>query len=281
MMSVCSIDGCGRPVKARGLCNSCYKRAIRSGTLGDYSICGDIPSLPGEEWRDVDGVYRVMVSNMGRLKSIRCGGRLLKLSVLPSSKGTHLGALVSIAQPRSTKRVVLAKAVLTAFHGPATGAYTRVHYIDGDYTNCRADNLRWSDDAGYFLPLAIDTVISSDHPDSIPLFCFLTGNKEALNPILRELSAMLPRFVARLARERSLPYDVDPEGCSQEALIDGIIKIRQGKGPQADKLKSWFVGVAKRRFLQKTSEPRELLMDREMDVDSTDSLGSCDVYATE
>lgn len=256
MSKLCSIAGCGLPVKARGLCNRHYKKARRDGRLDDYSLgAGDIPDLPDEEWRDVDGVDRIMVSNLGRLKSLRRGGRLLKLMALPANKGDHLGI------QDGSKRLVLAKAVLTAFSGPATGAYTRVHYIDGDYTNCRIDNLRWSDDAAHFLPIAMTAALLSDHPDSEPLFAFMAGDHDALNPILLEMSAVLPRFVARLARERSLPYDCDPEGISQESLIDGIIQIRRGKGPHADKLRSWFIGVAKRRFLQSTRGEREVLVD--------------------
>lgn len=201
----------------------------------------------------MDGADRIMVSNMGRLKSLRRGERLLKLMVLPSRSGTHLGIM-------DGRRIVLAKAVLTAFVGPGSGAYTRVHYVDGDYHNCRLDNLRWADDAGYFLPAAMTAALFSDHPDSGPLLAFMAGDLGALDHVWGEMVRCLPAFVGRLARERGRP-DIDVDDCVQEALLDGVIKLRQGRGPQADKLRQWLVGAAKMRFLHAARQRREVFVD--------------------
>ena len=100
--------------------------------------------LPGEEFRVIlddseliRGQY--MISNMGRVWSIRLGRELI---LSPCSKG-YLRIDVKIRGVRVRKRVH--RLVLQTFRGMPTETRSITDHIDGDKTNNRLSNLEWVD----------------------------------------------------------------------------------------------------------------------------------------
>lgn len=93
-----------------------------------------------EEWRPVDEFPHYVVSNYGRVKHTE---RVDARKVTVNERGFPVILLSSATSPSRYLRNVnqlVAKAFLPP---PRFSDETSVWHIDGDLSNCRADNLRW------------------------------------------------------------------------------------------------------------------------------------------
>lgn len=97
--------------------------------------------LPFEEWRPVEefAKYGFEVSNMGRIRHA-IGGSVHLLHPNPNENG-YLKVNLYVGRNCNTRRfhILVAK----AFVERERPEQTCVNHIDGDKTNCRADNLEW------------------------------------------------------------------------------------------------------------------------------------------
>lgn len=100
------------------------------------------------KWLPVEGYPGYEISNNGILKKYHKDVALVLLpyrnQIWNKAKTKHRYELVvKIYGPNGPKKVKLAKIVATAFIGPTKDLY--IHHIDGNYKNCRADNLELID----------------------------------------------------------------------------------------------------------------------------------------
>lgn len=94
-------------------------------------------SAKAEEWRacpDYEGLYEV--SSMGRVRNRR--GAILALH--PDRTGYPFVGLTR--DGRRTSRTVH-RLVCRAFHGEPRAPHREAAHLDGDRSNCGADNLKW------------------------------------------------------------------------------------------------------------------------------------------
>lgn len=104
-----------------------------------------------EIWKEIkgfEGYYAI--SNLGRVKSLeriqrnghRCQERILLIQ--PNKKNGHLQILLH--RDMSYKMFYVKRLVAEYFvENPNPSVYTLVKQIDEDKSNCRADNLEWTD----------------------------------------------------------------------------------------------------------------------------------------
>lgn len=97
-----------------------------------------VEDLEGEEWKDIvgfEGLYKI--SNYGRVFMVK-KGRMKTVSTKhnPSGSKTMLTSLYRKGGTRET--IQIHRAVYMHFKGAIMGM---IEFIDGDYTNCRIDNL--------------------------------------------------------------------------------------------------------------------------------------------
>ena len=91
-----------------------------------------------EQWVEIPQYEDYIVSNLGRIKSVRTD-TLLK----QSSNGTNL--IITLRDGGRTKVTRMVKTLVAEAYlddPPKPSGYTLMH-VDGDRENCRADNLRW------------------------------------------------------------------------------------------------------------------------------------------
>lgn len=112
-------------------------------TLFESTQNVELPKFEGEEWRDIaglEGSYKI--SNFGRVLSMN-----YKQSGMPGLlKPSHDHYLEDILKVSlKGKSHSIRRLVYEAFIGP-TSATCLITHIDGDYTNCRVENLAYRDD---------------------------------------------------------------------------------------------------------------------------------------
>lgn len=104
-----------------------------------------------EVWKPIAGVEAYYeVSNMGRVRSLdrvtertAADGRVLALQPIPGRVLKRNNGLVILRPPGEAAQTFrTAVLVLEAFKGVRVPTGARIEHIDGDKTNCRADNLR-------------------------------------------------------------------------------------------------------------------------------------------
>ena len=154
----CSIDGCGKSVKSRGLCTAHYERWRKHGTPADNPKV----DLPGENWAPISGYEgRYEVSDLGRVRSLCGRGRILV--PWPKPKGYLMVGLRG-GDEREAKTVH--GLVLAAFDGPRPDDLETRH-LDGDPTNNRLSNLIY----GTGTENQIDRVRHGRHENAIKTHC--------------------------------------------------------------------------------------------------------------
>lgn len=132
----CSIEGCGKPVKARGWCGAHHQNWRRTGT--PYGISAvPVVGLPGERWLPIVGWESLyQVSDLGRVYSVRKGrfigwttGNGYRLATLCDGEGNDEQQYIHVL-------------VAEAFIGPKPPG-EEVRHLDGTRTNNVWTNLAW------------------------------------------------------------------------------------------------------------------------------------------
>lgn len=113
-------------------------------------VVESVPSYPGEIWAPVPYEnYKELysISNMGRLKSNRKyeNEKIIKPIILRKQKErteTSYFVVNILHNNTETFSISIPKTVAELFV-PNPKKYTAIRYLDGDRTNCKADNLEW------------------------------------------------------------------------------------------------------------------------------------------
>ena len=230
-------QGCDAPVYGKGLCRQCWNRLTHAGTLDSKTI----PDLPGEEWREIQRVdcKGILVSNMGRLKSIRKRDEVL------------INANMRRVNPQEQQDTLMAAGnihvhmeVLRAFYPNTEGDFQAV-FLDGDRSNCRADNLRWYGKE-YLVAKAITMAEASDHPLADCFLRFWHGETNILNDWFEQQKERLRGFLFRRLDRFCVPYYVDVEDCVQESIVAAFLALRRGMIQSLENINSWMFEIAKK-----------------------------------
>lgn len=138
---ICSVEGCNKPHKAKGFCNTHY---ARFRTTGRAETPEPAAALPGETWRPAigfEGVYEV--SDQGRVRRIAFGmgtrGFGAPLKQWPTADG-HLW--VRLASSSRKRQVYVHRLVMAAFVGPLPDGHV-VHHRNADPANNHVSNLEY------------------------------------------------------------------------------------------------------------------------------------------
>ena len=96
--------------------------------------------LEGEIWKPVYDSTVYFVSNMGRLKSLKCGNT--RIMVLSDRRGSRVS---NVKIDGKTKSVIMHILVLTTFIGPPPKGKMYARHLNGDKDDNRLENLVWSE----------------------------------------------------------------------------------------------------------------------------------------
>ena len=99
-----------------------------------------IPNLPQEQWKHIQGYKGYLVSNLGRIKSLKH----LKARILHTFINNKGYERVALSRDGISHHFLVSRLVAQAFcPNPDPENATTVDHADGDTRNNRADNLRW------------------------------------------------------------------------------------------------------------------------------------------
>src|SRR3989339_956183 len=241
---LCCVSGCTNKHYGNGFCKPCYERLKNMGTLESIKVL----DLPNEEWRDIrkPGFERLMVSNMGRMKSCRKRDEKLLKSRMIKVNPHETQLTRTATNGYGGENIFVHMEVLRAFHPNPDGDF-RAIFIDGDRSNCRADNLRWYG-RKYLVEKAIKIAEKSEHPLANAFILFWQGDYNVLNSWFEEqIKWVGPYMRARLDMFR-VPYYVDIDNHAQETILQVFLSLRRGmiKELTEKSLKSWIRSIAKK-----------------------------------
>lgn len=205
-----------------------------AGTLHSKTI----PDLPDEVWRPIQrpDCQGILVSNMGRIKSIRKRDEVLLNTrmVKGNPKETLMAAF----------NIHVHMEVLRAFYPNTEGDFQAV-FLDGNRSNCRADNLRWYGKE-YLVAKAIEMAENSDHPLASSFLKFWHGENNILNDWFEHQKDRLKGFLYRRLDKFCVPYYVDVDDCVQETIVAAFLALRRGMIQSLDNINSWMFEIAKK-----------------------------------
>lgn len=234
----CSVAGCERKHYAGGYCEMHRSQLRKRGTIDDISV----DDLLGEEWAPIDGRNGVMISTLGRVKSIRKRHEKLLTPRLSKADGTALGGTVLVSDNQAGKDINVAMEVLRAFHPNIHGDF-KPHFKDGDRTNCCADNLAWY---GYDV-LIEKAIAAAEASDSKWADCFLKywhGDKAALDEFFVEMRTRLQRWLPRRLERMGVSWYADIEDHVQNALVNAFMAIKRGMVTDFEHITGWVFKIA-------------------------------------
>lgn len=268
----CATEGCDNDHYAHGLCKSCYNRLRNFGTIDDRTV----ENLPGEEWVVSDNplLAGIFFSNFGRVKSCRKRDeKLLKtVMVVP----THGASAVLMVRPGGGE-VRVAQEVLRGFMGNPEGDTTVIHK-DGDPHNCRLDNLAWYG-RDYLIDKAIAMAEASEHPLADCFLKFWMGDHAAINDWLALVSDKVRGYIYSCLRRINFPYWMEIDDLVQQSLTDIFIGLYRGMFKGFETLEHWVLSVAKGAYLRFVKVRLTASIEHDFDDGDTgflpDLLGIC------
>lgn len=237
-MNACSVDGCEKKVFGHGYCQTHYARFRRTGSAEGKKV----ESLPSEKWAPVHDCDGYFVSNMGRVKSCKSyNERLIKTrKVMRETSGSIYCTLRRDGRDRNS---VVHMEVLRAFHGLPEWNSCQPVFLDGDTTNCRADNLKWAD-SSYYQAKARKQYQSSSSPLARMMLAYMDGNNRALDFVLSDQSKRLIDVVRRRIHSYRHPAYISDDDIIQDSIVQAMVAIRKGRLPNPEKIDSWFAKIA-------------------------------------
>lgn len=259
----CSVGGCGNPAVSRGLCSKHAQQARRQANART------IPDLPGESWRELDEHQKWLISDHGRVKSLR--GRHERLIVPRIFNGRMF-----VEDRRSKKGFAVHLQVLRTFHPEATGDPV---FIDGNILNARLDNLRW-DTRQDKLNRAIAMADESSSPWGPAFAAYWRGDKHALDQFFVEMKARIVRTLHRKMESWQRGYHLNVDEVAHIALVRLFFSIHAATFTSLDGIANYALTVADRvlaghwRYSAPLT-PMETIGDAGQDVSVLDAVGRC------
>ncbi len=234
-------QGCGDPVYGKGLCRKCWNRLTHAGTLDSKKVA----DLPGEQWKEIarPDCVGLMISSFGRVKSCRKRDERLLASKMTTINPQERQASMTVANG-SGNNILVHMEILRAFHENEEGDFQAV-FLDGDRSNCRADNLTWYG-RGYLLDKAIKMAEESNHPLADCFLRFWHGEVNVLNDWFKEQEKRLRSFLFARAIRFSVPYYIDVDDCVQETIVKAFLALRRGMIKNLESINSWMLQIAKK-----------------------------------
>ncbi len=237
----CSVDGCDNPHYGKGFCRQHWNRMTHAGTLESKKV----HDLPGEEWKEIDkpDCKGVLVSNMGRLKSVR-----RRDEVLLTTKMRKINPRETLESLHGPFNIHVHMEVLRAFHSNKHGDFQAV-FLDGDRSNCRADNLTWYGQK-YLVVKAIEMAENSNHPLADCFLKFWHGETNILNDWFEEQRKRLRGFLFNRLDRFMVPFYVDVDDVLQETIVKAFLSLRRGMVKSLDTINSWMYEIAKKTLAE-------------------------------
>ena len=101
---------------------------------------GKEENASSEEWREIEGYDKYLISNLGRVKSLKHDeGKILK--AFPNNHGY---LRVSLSKNGKSRHFLVSRLVASAFcENPDPSTRIVVDHIDGNTLNNNASNLQW------------------------------------------------------------------------------------------------------------------------------------------
>lgn len=251
---ICSVDGCLGKSYRRGMCMRHEKQERKNGRIIDFDRVMD---LPGEQWKLCyeSALCSYFVSNMGRVKSINGREKLIKPQI--SKRRKNCGVEIHLAKC-AKGGLKVASEVIHAFVPNPYGEKKWI-YLDGDRTNCRADNLQWY--GAYWFNKSRESLgieARNGSQDAADIVAFMDGDGEAINRILEARRPKMVNLIKYLGSYYSVVYNkrIDAEAITQEALIRAIYAIKRGLLKNTSSLSGWFSRLAKNEMKNQCSRKR-------------------------
>ena len=233
-MKVCSIEGCGKPAYARGMCKSHYngwRNKRQRGTLNPRKIV----DLPNERWADIAGHPGLLVSTAGRIKSARSKHeRLMKQRWVDGRMlvgDHHLG------------NITVHLAVLRAFAPQGETDDGKALFIDGDPKNTALANVQWETTSDR-IARAITMAEGSNSRWAADFAAFWRGDREALNTFFKEMRALLLSMYQQKAATWQHYYPLEAGEYAAATLHGLYLAIKRGSLKSLDNMTGWVLSAA-------------------------------------
>ena len=162
----CSIDGCGKPVRARGWCPAHHQSWLRYGSPYGKPAA-PLVNLPGERWMPIvcwKGRYEV--SDQGRVRNLANGRILAGWTMVNGYRAVTIGGRAEATQ------CYIHQLVAEAFIGPRPPGQ-EVRHLDGSRDNNARGNLAY----GTISRNSLDSIEHGTHFQASKTHC-AKGNHE-------------------------------------------------------------------------------------------------------
>lgn len=228
-MAGCKVEGCDKPHSSHGYCkNHCEK--WKRGTL----LPRLIPSLPGEEWKEIPGHSGLWISSCGRVKNTRKTHERLMKSRLVDGRmlvGDHFLGNVTVHL-----------AVLRAFRPEGETDGCKSVFLDGDVTNVCLDNLRW-DTRTDRTRRAVKIAQESENKWAEDFEKFWMGDRRALDRFWEEMRRLLVVIVPRKIEGWKMGYAPDIDDVICTALSNMFISVHNASFSHLDNTNAYLYSI--------------------------------------
>jgi len=260
----CAAEGCENPAISRGLCSKHAQQAKRRANART------IPGMPGESWREIEGHPQWLISDHGRVKSLR--GQHERL-IVPRIVN---GRMFVEDKRGGSKGFAVHLQVLRTFRPEATGDPI---FIDGNILNARLDNLRW-DTRQDKLHRAIAMAEASSSPWGPAFSAYWRGDKHALDGFFIEIKARLLRTLHRKMDSWHRGYHLNVDEVAHVTLVRLFFAIHAATISDLDGIVNYALTVANRVLAGHWSyaaplTPMETIGDSGQAVSVLDAAGWC------
>ena len=221
----CRMDGCERPAVTKGMCARCYKRSLVK--------IEPVADLPGERWEKIPGHPKMVISTMGRVKSLR---NVHEKLITPQIKD---GRLVVIDW-KVRKNFSVHIKVLEIFRPGEVGDPI---FKDGNRLNPALENLE-VDTRERRIERAIALAEQSTSPFASAFIAYWRGDRKALDNFFADIFGYLYSAVSGKLATWGNWYKIDIADVVHAALLDFFWTVYNGRIKHFDNLKALILDMA-------------------------------------
>lgn len=238
--SMCIVPGC-RNLRRRKNGQYCNRHEIQMRRHGKITDKPAIESLQGEIWKDIkgyNGLYKI--SNKGRVLSLQKTPIILK-PIISKRKAPHV-ALGS----NDKNRTCVSALVLDTFKPANPYLDKTIVYLDGDKTNCGADNLEWY--GVYWRDKSMECLTAraaSGCKDAIDITAYMNGDIDSITGFIsRHKQNLESSVVWRLTRRGLGISHINKDDICQDTFIKALYAIKAGRLRNTENIKGWLSRIA-------------------------------------